>query len=91
MFIENALNPITRAPAERNVSHIDPQTDLCFAPLERGEFSRSRAFYEHLAPLGRCANNVLLQFEIEFANRKSTAPTIRRFIAFRPPGLLFRG
>src|SRR6266576_2432790 len=37
MFIDRALNPIIRAPAERNVSYLGWETDLCFAPLERGE------------------------------------------------------
>jgi hypothetical protein len=53
MFIENALDPITRAPAERNDSHIDRETDVCFAPLERGGSLGGRTFYKHLAPLGR--------------------------------------
>jgi hypothetical protein len=30
MFIDNAMNPITRAPAERNVSSNDLVTDLQF-------------------------------------------------------------
>ena len=59
MFIENALKLDTSAPAERNVSHIGRETDLCLAPLERGESFGPRAFYKHLAPLGRSANNVL--------------------------------
>jgi hypothetical protein len=55
MFIDNGVNRIPRAPAERNVSHIGRETDLCFAPLERGESFGGRAFYKHLAPLGRSA------------------------------------
>jgi hypothetical protein len=70
MFIDNALNPITRAPAERNVSHIGPETDSCFAPLERGKSYGGRAFYKHLAPNGAKSNNLLLHFQIEFANVK---------------------
>ncbi len=43
MFIDNPMNPITGAPAERNVSGNGPETELHFAPLERGEiFWRSR-------------------------------------------------
>jgi hypothetical protein len=36
MFIDDALNPITHASAERNVSRIGRETEVCFAPLERG-------------------------------------------------------
>jgi hypothetical protein len=70
MSIDNALNPITCAPAERNVSHIGRETDLCFAPLERGESFGGRAFYKHLAPLGRSNNLDSLHFQIEFAKLK---------------------
>ena len=70
MFIDNPLKPITRAPAERNVAHIGLETDLCFAPLERGESSGGRAFYKHLAPSGAKSNNVLLHFQVEPANDK---------------------
>jgi hypothetical protein len=38
MFIDNALYPITRAPAERNDYQIRLENESCFAPLERGEF-----------------------------------------------------
>jgi hypothetical protein len=55
MFMDDVLNPIARAPAERNVSHIGRETDLCFAPLERGKSFAGRAFYKHLAPNGRRA------------------------------------
>ena len=71
MFIANALNPITRAPAERNVFHISWETDLCFAPLERGKSFGGSAFYKHLAPNGAKSNNVLLHFQIESANDES--------------------
>src|SRR6476659_4849522 len=67
MFIDNALNPIARAPAERNVSHIGRETDLRFAPLERGKSFGGRAFYEHLAPNGAKSNNLLLHFQLELA------------------------
>jgi hypothetical protein len=33
------------------------ETDLGFAPLERGEAFGGRAFYKHLAPLGRSNND----------------------------------
>jgi hypothetical protein len=56
MSIENALNPIIRAPAERNISPHWRETGLYFAPLERGEAFGGRAFYKHLAPLGRSNN-----------------------------------
>ena len=83
MFIDTALNPMGRAPAERNNFHIGRDTGLCFAPLERGESFGGRAFYKHLAPLGRSDKNVLLLFQIEFANRKSTTTTIRGSLRFR--------
>jgi hypothetical protein len=62
MFIDNALNLRTRAPAERNVSYIYRETELYLAPLERGESFVGRAFYKHLAPNGAKSNNVLLHF-----------------------------
>jgi len=68
MFVDNALNPITRAPAERN--HLGRETNLCFAPLERGKSYGGRAFYKHLAPNGAKSNNLLLHFQIEFATVK---------------------
>ena len=37
-------------------------TASCFAPLERGEIFRGRAFYKHLAPNGAKRNQVLLHF-----------------------------
>ena len=70
MFIDAALTPITRAPSERNVSHLGRETGGGFASLERGESFGGRAFYKHLAPLGRSDNNVLLHFQAESANRK---------------------
>jgi hypothetical protein len=62
MFIDNALNRKTRAPAERNVSHIAQETALGFARLERGESFGRYAFYKHLAPNGAKCNNVLSHF-----------------------------
>ena len=35
-------------------------TKLRFAPLERGDFLKGRAFYKHLAPNGAKSNHVLL-------------------------------
>jgi hypothetical protein len=63
MSIDNALNPITRAPAERNVSDNVLKIDLGFAPLERGENLLEAARSINISPLmGRRATNVLLHF-----------------------------
>jgi len=67
MFIDNPLNLVTRAPAERNVPDISRKTNPCFAPLEREKSFDGRALYKHLAPLGRRATNVMLRFQREFA------------------------
>jgi len=48
----NAMEPITRASAERNISGNGRDNDICFAPLERGEIFKDRAFYRHLALSG---------------------------------------
>src|SRR2546425_13363783 len=65
MFIDTASNSITRAPAERNVSVIGTwRPNYVFAPMERGNFLRGRAFYKHLAPNGAKSNNVLFTFRV---------------------------
>jgi hypothetical protein len=45
------------------------ETDLCFAPLERGKSFGGRVFYKHLAPPERNRAPVL-HFQSEFANGK---------------------
>jgi hypothetical protein len=50
MFIDTALNPITRAPAERNVPD-NGEIGPCFAPLERGKNPLGAARSINISPL----------------------------------------
>jgi hypothetical protein len=43
MFIDDAMNLISGAPAERNVSSLVRETDLYLDPLERKEIFGGRA------------------------------------------------
>ena len=52
MFIDNAMNPILALQRSAMFPAMVRETDLCFAPLERGEIFGGRAFYKHLAPNG---------------------------------------
>src|ERR1051325_7857839 len=42
-----------------------PETHSSFAPLERREIFRGRAFYKHLAPNGRRSHKTLLHFKVD--------------------------
>jgi hypothetical protein len=64
------MNLITCAPEERNVAGKRRDTDLFFAPLERGEPYGRRAFYKHLAPNGAKGTKILLNVQLTFAQLK---------------------
>jgi len=53
MFIENALNPITSAPAERNVSPLAGRPTYVSLRWSEEDLLAVLRFYKHLAPLGR--------------------------------------
>jgi hypothetical protein len=52
MFIANAINSISGAPAERNVSGMVRETDVHVSLRWSEKKSFGRAVYEHLAPNG---------------------------------------
>jgi len=58
MFIENALNPITSAPAERNVSPLAGRPTYVSLRWSEEDLLAVLRFYKHLAPLGRSDTTV---------------------------------
>jgi hypothetical protein len=76
MFIDNAMNSIVGAPAERNVLAMVRAPTSGFAPLEREEIFSGRAFYKHLAPNGAKAR--MFCFASKLNSRRGKKLKIRK-------------
>ena len=53
MFIDIPINPITRAPAERNVRHDEYARSATFRSYGARRMFLKLAFYKHFGPTGR--------------------------------------